>query len=192
MFDSIFGSMFGDNVAIQGASVILGLIVLLFGRKLFWLVLGLAGFVAGLTLTLQFLGGEQAGWLALLIAVLAGLLGAALAIFLQQVAIAVGGFLLGGYALVWVLSLFQPGLEQWLWLLTFLIGGVIGASLLLIIFEVGLILLTSFVGAAMVVQALPLAGWVEVVLFVILLVIGFVVQSSMADRERAAPPPASS
>lgn len=192
MFDSIFDPMFGDSLVVQGASVVLGLIVLLFGRKLFWLVLGLAGFVAGLTLTLQFLGGEQIGWLALLIAVLAGLLGAVLAIFLQQVAIAVGGFLLGGYALVWVLSLFQPSLEQWLWLLTFLIGGVIGASLLLIIFEIGLILLTSFVGAAMVVQALPLAGWVELILFVVLLVIGFMVQSSMADRERAAPPPASS
>ena len=190
MFDSMFGSMFGDSLVAQGAGVVLGLIVLLFGRKLFWLVLGLAGFMAGLTLTLQLMGGEQAGWLALLIAVLAGLLGAALAIFLQQIAIAIGGFLLGGYALVWVLSLFQPGLEQWVWVLTFLIGGVIGASLLLIIFEVGLILLTSFVGAAMVVQALPLTGWVEAALFVLLLAIGFVVQSSMVERETTTAPPA--
>lgn len=188
MFESMFGPIFGDSFVVQGAVVVLGLIVLLFGRKLFWLVLGLAGFMAGLTLTLQFLGGEQAGWLVLLIAVLVGLLGAALAIFLQKVAIAVGGFLLGGYALVWVLSLFQPGLEQWLWLLTFLIGGIIGASLLMIIFEIGLIVLTSFVGAAMVVQGLPLAGWVEIILFVFLLIVGFVVQTSMADRERVAPP----
>ena len=83
--------------------VILGVVLLALGRKLFWLFVGGVGFVAGLTLTTQLLG-EQPFWVILLVAALAGLVGSVMAVFLQRLMIAVAGFLAAGYVLVSLLG----------------------------------------------------------------------------------------
>src|SRR5437660_12322930 len=81
------------SVAIVGA--LIGAVILLFGRKLFWLCVAAVGFAAGVEITPHFVH-EPSTLLALSVALVLGLIGALLAIFLQKIAIAVMGFLAGG------------------------------------------------------------------------------------------------
>src|SRR5438046_9823407 len=81
------------SVAIVGA--LIGVVILLFGRKLFWLCVAAVGFAAGVELAPHMVH-EPSPLLALTIALVLGLIGALLALFLQKIAIAVLGFLAGG------------------------------------------------------------------------------------------------
>src|SRR2546427_8738002 len=81
------------TVPVVGA--LIGIVVLFFGRKLFWLCVAAVGFAAGVELA-PHLVTEPSPLLALTIAVVLGLIGALLALFLQKIAIAVLGFLAGG------------------------------------------------------------------------------------------------
>jgi len=82
-----------SSVTIIG--VIIGVVILFFGRKLFWLCVAAVGFAVGVKIA-PLLVNESASLLALLIALIFGVLGALLALFLQKIAIAVLGFLAGG------------------------------------------------------------------------------------------------
>lgn len=168
--------------------ILVGVALLILGRRLFWLFVGLVGFVAGITLATQFLSG-QPDWLVLVIALVAGLLGVLLALFLQQLAVGVAGFVAGGYIIVNLLSMLMAETDQLLYWLIFLIGGIIGAVLVILLFDWALIVLSSLTGATLIVQAAGLNPTLTLVLFVVLLVVGFVIQaSSMTEREQ--PPPA--
>src|SRR6266581_2743184 len=81
------------SVAIVGA--LIGAVILFFGRKLFWLCVAAVGFAAGVEIA-PHLVHEPSPLLALTVAVVLGIIGALLALFLQKVAIAVLGFLAGG------------------------------------------------------------------------------------------------
>src|SRR5882762_9007846 len=81
------------SVAIVGA--LIGVVILLFGRKLFWLCVAAVGFAAGVELA-PHLVHEPSPLLALTVALVLGFMGALLALFLQKIAIAVAGFLAGG------------------------------------------------------------------------------------------------
>src|SRR6266487_3912892 len=78
------------------AKIAAGILLLILGRRLFWLFVGLIGFWAGMVIG-ERLFPHQAGLLQLLVPLLCGFAGILLAIFLQRLAIAVGGFLSGGY-----------------------------------------------------------------------------------------------
>src|SRR5205814_2863212 len=81
------------SVAIVGA--LIGILILFFGRKLFWLCVAAIGFAAGVEIA-PHLVHEPSPVLALTIAVGLGFIGALLALFLQKIAIAVAGFFAGG------------------------------------------------------------------------------------------------
>src|SRR5437763_16856764 len=81
------------SVAIVGA--LIGIAILFFGRKLFWLCVAAVGFAVGVEIAPRLVN-EASSLLALVIALVFGVLGALLALFLQIVAIAVLGFLAGG------------------------------------------------------------------------------------------------
>jgi NADH-quinone oxidoreductase subunit L len=107
---------------------IVGILLLTLGRKLFWLFVGGSGFVVAFFLTGELLPGQPT-WVFLLVALVAGLLGAWLAVRLQWLAVGVGGFLGGGYiAAVFVESLnLSLGGPEWLpvllWVIAFLAAG---------------------------------------------------------------------
>src|ERR1041385_6355086 len=75
-------------------SVLVGLALLLFGRRLFWLFVAALGFAIGLQLA-PYLSQNPPLWLSLLLSLGLGLLGALLAVVLQKLAIAIAGFLVG-------------------------------------------------------------------------------------------------
>lgn len=162
-------------------TVAAGLAALLFGRQLFWLFVGLVGFLVSFNLATQFLGG-QPQWVILLIALVVGIAGALLAVFLQYIAVGIAGFLAGGYAMFSLLQLLNLDINQvWLSWFMFILGGVIGAILVLLLFDWALIILSAGVGAATLVQVTEtfteLTPAVNVILFVLLLVVGIAVQA---------------
>ncbi len=135
-------------------TLILGALLLVLGRKLFWLFVGALGFLAGMSLAQNYLGGQSEN-VVLIAGIVCGLLGVVLAIFLQRVAIAAAGFFAGGYFAMNVASSYLGTTETTGWVL-FAVGGIIGALLLSLLFDWALIVLSSLVGAVLVTQALHL------------------------------------
>jgi hypothetical protein len=162
-------------------NLLIGLALLLLGRKLFWLFVAVAGFVLGLVIAPLFLSG-QPDWVVLLVAIGAGILGALLAVLVQEIAVAVAGFIFGGYALLSVLELASLNPGEWGWIV-FIIGGIIGAALVLYLFDPALIVLSSLAGASLVSQALTLDPPVDLVVLVVLAAVGIAVQSGLLRRE---------
>jgi hypothetical protein len=71
---------------------------------------------------------------------------------------------------------------EWLGWLALIIGGLIGAILVLVVFDWALILLSSVTGASMLVQSINLPGVMEVVVFIALLIVGIAFQIAMMSR----------
>ena len=161
------------------ANVIVGLALLFAGRRLFWLFVAVVGFVAGLELVTPIAETEPTAP-ALLIALLAGAIGAALALFLQPLAIAIAGFVAGATLIE---SLGVPHAGQGL--LFLLVGGLVGAIVMVMVFDWALIVLSSLFGAHLVVAAVPLAPDLRIVAFATLFLIGLLVQARIAPRVRA-------
>ena len=157
--------------------ILAGISLLLFGRKLFWLFVGLIGFVSGIHIATRFFPG-QPEWMVLAIALMAGVLGVLLALFLQWLAIGVAGFLAGGYIVVRLLHVTGPATGGMYWVL-FLIGGIIGLILMIVLFHWALIIFSSLVGASLITESIPLAHSGALILFFLLAIAGIVVQSRL-------------
>src|SRR5438270_9791064 len=140
------------NASIPILGAVMGAVVLLFGRKLFWLCVAAIGFAAGVTLA-SHLVSEPTALLQLTFALLLGLIGALLALFLQKLAIGLAGFLAGGRLAVGLAATFVAQYASYYWL-TFIFGGLIGAILLLLLFDWALIFLSSIIGAHIVTSAI--------------------------------------
>jgi hypothetical protein len=95
-------------------------------------------------------------------------------------AIGVAGFVAGGYILNSMMQIL--GLDWTFWL-TFLIGGVIGAILVTMLFDPALIVLSSLLGASLLVNLLSLDRWLMFAVFLILSGVGILVQ--IASRRRS-------
>jgi hypothetical protein len=144
------------------------------GQQLFWLFVAVAGFAAGFELATNFLG-SQPDWIILLIAVLVGVLGALLAIFFRYLAVAVAGFFSGAYIGTTIMNAMDIQ-SPWIFWVWFIAGGIVGAALLLMVFDWALIGLSAVNGASMLT---PLTGWtgtLQLLLFIALVVLGVAVQ----------------
>ncbi|NPV77771.1 MAG: hypothetical protein HPY59_15535 [Anaerolineae bacterium] len=159
-------------------SLVAGLILLLAGRRLFWLFVATLGFAVGFGLA-ELIFGDRSGFLTLAIALGIGLLGAWLAVGLQKVALAVAGFGAGGYVLSF---LFQAGGVELPAILPWLVGGVIGAVLLTVLFDWALVFLSAASGAVILARAIPLLDSFLLLKFAALFIIGFVIQASDFSR----------
>ena len=168
---------------------IVGLLSLFLGRRLFWVFVGAAGFLLGFNLAFQLLE-EQAGLLLLLIALAAGLLGAALALFAQRLALAIAGFIAGGYLLLYVANLVSADpLSTLVVVILFVVGGLLGAGLFQFFFDIALVLLSSALGATLLTQVIA-DVWapgelINALLFILLLVVGIAVQWGLIGEAEA-------
>ena len=169
---------------IQILAVLLGIVILVAGRRLFWVTIGVAGFIFALFLTFDILEG-QAPWLTFAIAILMGIIGAFVAILLQQAAVALAGLLVGGYLAASFFVALAPNLAEWQWI-AFIVGAVIGFILMVSLFDIALVILSSIMGAVLIVQVINLEPWLEGLLLIILSIIGIIVQLKLT---RATPPP---
>ena len=172
------------NFSVPIISVIIGVAILLFGRKLFWLFVAALGFAVGLEIAAYFMK-EPPQWMTLLVALGCGVIGALLAILLQKIAIAIAGFIAGG-RIAWALAATFFVDHAHYRGLTFVIGGILGALLLLALFDWVLILLSSIEGAHLIGNGITLPEKGAMILFIALAVIGVIVQGSMLRRARRA------
>jgi hypothetical protein len=144
----------------------IGVLLLLLGRKLFWLFVGVVGFLSGTQLASPFLPADsRIGVLAIALAL--GLLGAVLAIFVQHFVVILAGFLAGGHLIISVLTRYNWNGEPYVWWLA-LLGGVLGGILALMLLDWALIIFSSLIGSNLVSQALPLEPAATVVIMIIL------------------------
>ena len=161
--------------------ILLGIALLVGGRKLYWLSIGVLGFFAGAFVAARYVPAHPE-WMTYVIAFGFGILGAIAAVMLQKIAIAALGFFAGGFLLA---NLFQN--FHWTnydsFLIPFLIGGALGAIVLIYIFDWALIVSSSIGGSYLVVRELHVSHSSETILFVLLAVVGVVIQSSMKKKK---------
>ena len=161
----------------------LGAALLLAGRQLFWLFVAAVGFFAALHFAQGFLGEEHRDW-ALIGGLIAGALGAGLAILVQKFAVALAGAVTGGYLLD---QFFRGSLVQypeygWVFLA---LASLVGAFLMVKIFRWALIVITSLAGAHLLLAAATWpARWLAVA-YGALFVVGVAWQSSQGRRKAA-------
>jgi len=156
---------------------LVGLGLLLAGRRLFWLFVGGAGFLAGFMLAQAYFP-DQSENARLVLALGIGLAGAVLAYVAQKIALSLGGFLAGGFlgaTLVRdLLALSGPAPAA-----VFLVGGLVGLVLIHVIFDWALTLLSAVAGAYVIGQMLPLGDSAQLVVVAVLAALGVAVQKRM-------------
>ncbi len=166
--------------ALTFSPVLIGALLLLWGKRLYWLALGVLGFMVGQWLAQDVLAlGRQD--LELAISIVLSILGAVLAIFAQKIAIRLGGFLAGGALAFWIATPYQAELGPALWV-TLIIGAVIGMVLAMFLFSAALILVSSLVGAQLIAHHVFSGPPREIWAFLILFGLGVLVQSRGRKR----------
>ena len=161
--------------------ILAGVLLLLLGRQLFWLFVGLAGFMVTADIVAQALS-IQPDWLVLVIALVVGVIGAVIALLIQRAAVGIAGFLAGGYILFTLLG--PLGLDAGTaaaWVVVG-VGAVLGAVLATALLDWALIVLSSLAGAAAIVQSLELSQPVLLVVFLGALLLGIIVQARALRR----------
>lgn len=170
------------NYPIPVVGLIVGIALLFFGRKLFWLFVASIGFAAGMQIAPQ-LTHAPSPIFVLVIALALGVLGAILAIAIQKFAIVLAGFIAGGRLAIGLAAAYFANPAEYS-RIAFLIGGVLGAILLIALFDWVLILFTSVEGARLLSGTIVLPQMGCMVVLIVLIVIGVIVQSAMLRRFR--------
>jgi hypothetical protein len=158
--------------------IVLGLVMLVFGRKLFWLFVAIVGFLVGMEFT-KLLLVDQPIWVQLLGGLVAGLLGALLAVFAQRVAFILAGFFAGAY---FGLLLAHPLGVAGASLILAVAGGVIGAIVAALLMDWAIIVLSCLVGAGAIVSQLRLRDTNTAIIFFVLVIIGIFVQAKLMEH----------
>ena len=182
MFQS-FTNIFGTLISVLGGiaslvALILGIISLFFGRKLFWVFAALIGLSVGLIVGAQLLQ-EQAIIIRVLVAISIAVICAALAIYAEKFMIILAGFLGLGVFGYLIGNLFNlPTLFQWI---LFIGLGILGAVLISRYMEWVIVIISTVVGA--IIAGAGLGGlthfnfFIDLLIFLGLLVAGILFQS---------------
>jgi len=165
-------------------SIILGLLLLLVGRRVFWIFVAGVGFLAGLQLAPTLLPG-QPELVVLLVAVTLAIVGAILAIVLQRVAVAVAGWFAGGILASRLMIALGWNDSSVVWIAS-IVGAIVAAIIVSLLFDTALIFLTTFSGAVLICDALRLPEAAKWAIGVVLVVIGLFVQFFDFRRRRVA------
>lgn len=162
-------------------SLTLGIGLLTAGRKLFWLFIAAAGFMAGAQLATRVWGGSELT--SIIVGIALGLVFAGLALFFKSLAVGIAGFLGGGTALLSLAGFvgLDSGVTAWV---VFFIGGLIGIALLSQLFDWAVIFLSSIGGASLVTQAIGLPDFAGSAAFIVLIIVGVAIQGKVLSEEK--------
>jgi hypothetical protein len=167
-------------------SLAVGVALLTLGRRLFWLFVAGLGFVAALQLAAHFLPGGATSTPAIVIALVAGVIGALAARFIQRLAVRLAGFLSGFVLALGAIQWLSLDMGLWTWAAA-LAAGLIGALLAVWVFGWALVFLSSAAGAGLIAVNLNLPSGLAVGVFTAALVLGIVIQSGILGRVRQSP-----
>lgn len=173
------GVIFGD---IDPIALGVGGLLLIAGRRLFGLALGVVGFLLGVHVS-QRLGLDLSETMRLAVGVALGLVGIVVAFAAKRVATSLAGVLVGGLGALWLAQPWAADLGPWIWALA-AFGALVGVSVATILFEAALVLITSWVGAGLLTQGLDPAAGHRVWVFAGFLVIGVVLQARRGRTKR--------
>ncbi len=165
-------------------NLVIGAILLVAGRKLFWLLVAGIGFVIGVMLATRFFNGNELTMI--LAGLVLGAIFALLAIFLESVAIGIAGFLGGGYVLLSIagmLGLDRGDIGSWI---IFVVGGIIGIILVALLFNWALITISALAGASMIVAAFGMTAAAAGTVYLVLVIAGVLIQGTTLRREERA------
>jgi hypothetical protein len=166
--------------------ILVGLLLLVVGRRLYWLFVAAIGFLYGLELAPRLLP-QQSETVVVIIALGLALVGALVAVVGTKVVLGMTGFVAGGGIAMLLLQnlridsgLVAAGI--------YLAGGLIGALLFLLLFNTALIVFSSLAGAwLIIVSAKPLleiSPSAGTVLVIVLAAVGMLIQAGLWRRRR--------
>ena len=166
--------------------ILVGLLLLVLGRRLYWLFVAAMGFVYGLELAPRLLP-QQSETVVVIIALGLALVGALVAVVGTKVVLAMIGFVAAGGIVVRLLP--HLAIDSGLVVTgIYLIAGLIGAALFLLLFDTALIVLSSLAGAQLIVvsaeQLLTISTSAGTVLVIGLAAVGIVIQAHFWRRRR--------
>ena len=170
-------------LAIFILNLLVGAVLLTAGRQFFWLFIGCIGFAAGL----QYAPGLwdiTSPLLLILLSIVTGIVGALLAVVFQKIALGLAGFAGGGFMAVNLLRYLNLESDTLVWL-SYIVGGIIGAILLFMVFEWALIIVSAFTGAMVIIQTVDLNPRITPWLLFALFVFGILIQTFLFLRARA-------
>ncbi len=165
-------------------NLVIGSVLLVAGRKLFWFLVGAIGFVAGVELAHRFFHGSEVT--TIIAGVVLGIIFALLAIFLESIAIGIAGFIGGGYILMTLAGMagLDPG-SVWTWVI-FGVGGILGVILVALLFNWALITISSLAGASLIVAAFGLTAATAGLVYFGLVIAGVLIQGAVLRNEEHA------
>ena len=155
---------------------------MLAGRKLYWLFIAVVGFSAGFLLA-DVMVPQSSTWLLILIGLIMGSLCALLAVFLNRLAVVLVGFLGGGLLASQLLAYFEMGSGDFTWI-SFIIGGIFGTILAVLLFDWALIVFSSFFGAILIGSAWENPSALINFLILVLFLVGIGIQAGLMYRQR--------
>ncbi len=167
------------------AYVIAGALLIVAGRRVFWLFLGLLCFLASMS-ALQRWFPEISQTTLLWASLGIGGLGAGIGIVAQKTAVWVGGFLGGGFLAIMLVRMVTQG-DGSTTLVAFLVGGVIGILLAHLLFKWVMIVVSSAIGALVICKVIDTGMLLGTIVFGILLLAGVVIQGGFLWRGKSSP-----
>ncbi len=168
----------GATLALQ-ISVAVALLML--GRRLYWLFVAGVGSVVVMGLATEYLETSEQ-WMTLALAIVAGIVGALFAIFLQKLAVALAGFAAAAYFAREMVG--HLGFNEQIELVVALVAGVLGAVFASVLFDWALILLSSMAGAVLLVDTFHLEDTAALVVIVVVATAGVSIQANMLHRDK--------
>ncbi|MCD6585944.1 MAG: DUF4203 domain-containing protein [Desulfobacteraceae bacterium] len=159
-------------------NIIIGLILLLFGRKLFWLFIAFSGFMVGFGFSEMLIPLSQQ-WVQLVIAIGIGIVCALVGILVQRIAFVLAGCLAGLY-LVLIGSQFV-GYND-VSAVLYIFGGAIGGVAAYVFIDWAIIILSAMVGAGLVASVLGLSPTISIIAFMLMSIIGALIQIQSMDE----------
>lgn len=159
------------------------------GKKLYWFFVGICGAVCGLLVTELYFH-PTGWWERVLVAIGFGVAFAILALVLQRIMVSLAGFIAGGFVLISLTETLQLSFANWNWIV-FIFGGTVGVLLVQVLFDLALVLISSFAGATLIIRAAGLEGGKGTILLLALVLIGIIIQSVQSRPKAPAAQPIS-
>ena len=167
-------------------SIIIGLLLLVTGRKLFWIFVGAMGFAGGYDAAGYLLAGQSETTI-FIAGIAVGCLGIVLALAFQRLAIFLAGCVGGGVLAGHIFLMASPDSGSFPFLVAFAVGAFLGGLLIGITFPLALIILSSLVGAMLVANGLPVDPQTQTLIFIGAAIFGFIAQFSQPEKGEEPP-----
>jgi hypothetical protein len=158
--------------------LLFGLIVLLAGRNIFWLFIGAIGFLVGMDLAGNW-AADLPVWMTLVAGILAGIVGAILAIVYERFAFALAGF----YAVAFLAVIIGQHLGYpFVPYPVVILAGAVGAIATVFLTDWAIIVFSAIAGAAAVATAISATPAVQAITLLVLSLVGIFFQRAMLAR----------